>query len=264
MDPFSISVGVAGLVGLAATTLSVANDYLSGVKHAKEPIITLVTELEVLQLNLTSLDTFLRSSPVRARSMAFKPTSVLRSCTVACEDKLKSLSQKLGKVNDSKTSRLLWPLSEKEHQKTVQELRAFSQWIQFALTIDGCSLLSRTSDDVLKIMGQQLKWFESIHSLEDQTAQLQIAVAKQTQILEDDASAKRRHEILHWLSKLDHEQKHHAVRSQRVQDTGKWLLKRIEYSVWRDGAYGSNVLWCHGIQGSGKTILTYALGIRWS
>lgn len=153
-------MGVAGLVGLAATTLSVANDYFSGVTHTKQSIAPRVTELEVLQLNLTSLDTFLRSSPVQARSIAFKPTSVLRSCTLACEDKLKSLSKKLGKVSDSRTSRLLWPLNEKEDQKTVQELRSFSQWIQLALTIDGCSLLSRTSDDVLKVMGQQLKWFE--------------------------------------------------------------------------------------------------------
>jgi hypothetical protein len=254
MDPFSITVGVAGLVALVAQTLSIAKDYLSSIKHKKELAITLVTELEALQFNLSSLDAFLGSDSVRAQALAFERTSVLLSCTSACKDKLKSLCKKLGQVGESRTSRYLWPLSEKEHQKTLQELRAFSQWMQFALSLDGCSLLSRTSDDVLKIMGQQLEWFKSVQAFEDKTLQLQQAVADQTRLLQDDYNGKTRHDILSWISKLDHGRKHHTIRSPRVQDTGSWLLKRAEYVRWRGGDCSSNILWCHGIQGSGKTI----------
>jgi hypothetical protein len=261
MDPFSISVGVAGLVALVGQTLSITKGYLSSIKHKKDSVVTLVTELEALQFNLSSLDAFLRSDSVRVHALAFQRTSVLRSCTSACEDKLKSLCKKLGQVGDSRTSRYLWPLSEKEHQKTVQELRAFSQWMQFALSVDGCSLLSRTSDDVLKIMRQQLEWFKSVQGLKDQTTQLQQAVADQTRLLQDDYNAKTRNDILSWISKLDYDRKHQTIRSPRVQDTGSWLLERVEYVRWRDGDCSSNILWCHGIQGSGKTILTYTVVI---
>jgi hypothetical protein len=264
MDPFSISVGVAGLVALTAQTLSIAKDYLSSIKHKNDLVITLVTKLEALQFNLSSLDAFLRSDSVRKHALAFQRTSVLRSCTLACEEKLKSLCKELGQEGDSRASRYLWPLSEKEHQKTVQELRAFSQWVQFGLSVDGCSLLSRTSDDVLKIMGQQLEWFKSIQGLERQTTQLQQAVVDQTQLLLDDYNAKTRHDILNWLSKLDYDRRHQTIRFPRVQDTSSWLLKRVEYLRWRDGDCGSNILWCHGIQGYGKTILTYAAVIYYA
>jgi hypothetical protein len=259
MDPLSLALGITSLAGLAATTASVAKSYISGVKNAKASVSTLVTELEVLQSNLSSLDEFLRSGP--AKSLAFQRTSVLRSCASACEGKLKSLCKKLGQVGDSRTSRYLWPLSEKEHQKTVQELRAFAQWMQFGLSVDGCSLLSRTSDDVLKILEQQLESFRALQALEDKTTQLQDAVKDQTRMLQDERKAKRRENILSCISKLEHDQKHHAVRSPRVEGTGSWLLERQEYVRWRDDVSTSNILWCHGIQGSGKSVLTYVTGL---
>lgn len=257
MDPFSLSVGIAGLAGLAATTVSVAKSYVSGVKNAKGSATELVTELEALHSNLSSLDEFLRSGS--AKGLTFQRTSVLWSCASACEGKLKSLCKKLGQVGESRTSRYLWPLNEREYQKTVQELRAFAQWMQFALAVDGCSLLSRTSDDVLKILEQQLESFRTLQALEDKTTQLQDAVRDQTRVLQDDRNAKTREHILNWISKLEHDQKHHTVRSPRVEGTGRWLLEQLEYVQWRDDVSASNVLWCHGVQGSGKTVLTYVI-----
>ena len=96
MDPFSLTVGNAGLAGLVANSIRFARNYLSGVKNGKESIRTLVTELEALQANLTNLDAFLKSAS--AKDLAFEPNSVLRSCTVACEASLKVLCKKLGQV----------------------------------------------------------------------------------------------------------------------------------------------------------------------
>jgi hypothetical protein len=196
---------------------------MSGVKNVRASIAVLVTELEALQLNLFSLDQFLHSDS--AKGLEFQRTAVLQSCASACEGKLKSLCKKLGQVGDSRTSRYLWLLNEKEHQKTVQELRAFAQWMQFALSVDGCSLLSRTVDDVLKIIEQQVESLKMLQAFEDKTTQLQDTVRVQTRILQDDRKAKTREHILNWVSKLEHNQKHYAVRSPRVEGTGGWLLE---------------------------------------
>lgn len=255
MDPFSLTLGVGSLVALVAQTVTVARDYLSAVKNSRESIVTLVTELEALQSNLTSLDEFLRSDSVKG--LAFDQNSVLRSCASACESKLKALCKKLGKVGDSRTSRYLWPLNEKEHLKTVQELRAFGQWIQFALSVDSCSLLSQTSNDILKILNQQVEGFKVLQTLEDDTVEILDTLKDQTRLLQDDHSAKKRDNILDWISKSELDQKHQAVRLPRVKGTGGWLLERKEYARWRDDASSSNILWCHGIQGSGKTVLTW-------
>jgi hypothetical protein len=82
MDPFSLSVGIASLAGLAATAVSAAKSYMSGGKNAKGSVTVLVSELEALQSNLSSLDEFLRSGS--AKGLAFQRTSALRSSASAC------------------------------------------------------------------------------------------------------------------------------------------------------------------------------------
>lgn len=65
--------------------------------------------------------------------------------------------------------------------------------------------------------------------------------------------AEEREKILHWVSAAEPEQKHHDVRIQRMDGTGEWLLQDKKFQRWRDEPGSSNnVLWCHGIQGSGK------------
>ena len=255
MDPFSLSVGIAGLVGLIGTTIKLANGYVSGVKQAKSSISMLIHELDALQSNLASLDQFLHSGS--AKSLVFEHTSVLRTCSTACESKLKLLHNELARKKGDKLGRYLWPLSEKEHQKTIQELRAFSQWMHFALSVDGCSLLARTSDDVLECLGQQLESFRALQGLRDTTTELEGAVRDQTRLLQDGRDAKKREAILNWISPLEHNQKHHAVQSARTEGSGGWLLNRAEFARWGDDTDAPRVLWCHGLQGSGKTVLTH-------
>ncbi len=119
----------------------------------------LLRELEVLHYNLSQLDVFLRS---KGAIRFFDSTSVLVTSTSACRTKLTVLFEKLNRAGDSLVSRMKWPLNSKEHRDTVQDLRAFAQWIQFALTIDGCALLSKTSAEVLETLGHQLETFQLI------------------------------------------------------------------------------------------------------
>ncbi|KAK3387293.1 hypothetical protein B0H63DRAFT_155372 [Podospora didyma] len=73
--------------------------------------------------------------------------------------------------------------------------------------------------------------------------------------MESDSLSKKREDVLSWLSTLDHSQRYHAIRSLRVEGTGKWLLNHSNYPSWRDDKASPNILWCHGIQGAGKTFL---------
>ena len=135
MDPFSLAVGISGLVALTAQTLKLTSTYLDGVRTSSKAAAALATELQTLQSTLARLEEFLRSE--NAKGQTFSETSVLVSSTGACQTRLKVLLAKLNAVGSSRLSRALWPLSEKEHRQAVGELRLFSQWIQFALTIDG-------------------------------------------------------------------------------------------------------------------------------
>lgn len=253
MDPLSLTFGIAGLLPLVAKAITSAKDYAHGVRTAKEAIAALITELEALQFSLTNLQRFLQSFGDAPDNLRFEHSSVLVTCTAACKTKLVSLCQKLGDTA-SLRGRLLWPFSEKEHQKAVQELRNFTTWMHFALTIDGCRLLSQTSDDVLRVLAQQLDHFKATQSVAETVTQISSSLKEQTLLLETSREQQKRKQILDWISTTKYYQKHQALRASRAQNAGDWILRSPEFVKWRDSAEEKDaVLWCQGIQGSGKT-----------
>ncbi|KAL4985112.1 ankyrin [Aspergillus falconensis] len=255
MEPLSLSVGLAGILPLIASAITVSKEYIDTVRTARNSITTLIVELEVLQANVANLHNLLKGDLFNASAVRFHENSVLLTCSAACEAKLRSLCERLGRETNGRRSRFLWPFTEKEHQKTVQELRNFTSWIQFALSVDGCRLLSRTSDDVLKLMRQQLEQFRTIQTLESDTLRILDIVQDQKRVTQVNIERETRRSILNWVSTLKHYQKHQLVQSSRAPNTGHWILQRDEFIQWRDESSLANVLMCHGIQGSGKTNL---------
>lgn len=68
----------------------------------------------------------------------------------------------------------------------------------------------------------------------------------------DDRSSK----VLEWLSPLDPQRKHDEIRSRRMQNSGLWLLESTEYETWCNDNNSPRILWCRGIPGAGKTIIS--------
>ncbi|KAK3367844.1 hypothetical protein B0H63DRAFT_565724 [Podospora didyma] len=257
MDPLSVGLGIAGILPLIAQAIKCAKDYKDTVASAKASVAALIGELEALQFNVTNLHHFLKADAFGSNNtMRFQQTSVLLVCSASCETKLKALCRSLSEEESGRRNRFLWPFSEKEHQKTLQELRSFTTWMHFALSVDGCRLLSQTSDDVLKILGSQLEQFAAIQSLQRATEQVHNTVQAHSHMLERSQAQKARRDILDWISTANtYHQKHQDLQSSRTRDTGKWLLRSEEYSRWRNGPDQMGAFWCHGIQGSGKTNL---------
>ncbi|KAJ5808621.1 ankyrin [Penicillium riverlandense] len=255
MDPISLSLGLAGILPLIASAITTSKEYIDTVRSAKKSIATLVIELEALQFNVANLHDLLKGDLLDDSAVQFHESSVLLTCSAACEAKLRSLCNRLSQDANRKLGRLLWPFTEKELQKTVQELRNFTNWMQFALSVDGCRLLSRTSDDVLKLMGQQLDQFRTIQTLEADTLRILDVVKDQKRAIQVNIEQETRRSILNWISTSKHYQKHQLIQASRAQNTGNWILQRDEFIKWRDDSSPSNVLVCHGIQGSGKTTL---------
>ncbi|KAJ5167506.1 ankyrin [Penicillium canariense] len=255
MDPLSLSLGLASILPLIASAITTSKEYIDNVRSARKSITTLVIELEALQSNVANLHDLLKDDLFNHSAVRFHESSVLLTCSAACEAKLRSLGKTLAQEAKGTRSRLLWPFTEKEYQKTIQELRNFTNWMQFALSVDGCRLLSRTSDDVLKLMGQQLEQFRAVQTLEVDTLQILDIVQDQKRAIEVNIERETRSSILNWISTSKYYQKHQLIQASRAQNTGTWILERDEFIQWRDDSSPSNVLVCHGIQGSGKTNL---------
>ncbi|KAL4885664.1 hypothetical protein BJY04DRAFT_205379 [Aspergillus karnatakaensis] len=86
------------------------------------------------------------------------------------------------------------------------------------------------------------------------------ACAKEILALHGASSgSKRRRLILDWIMSPEQEQKHAFVAGTRVEGTGSWFLEHPVYTAWRDVMDKPNVMWCHGMQGAGKTVLMSTL-----
>ncbi|KAK5444190.1 hypothetical protein LTS15_010543 [Exophiala xenobiotica] len=61
-------------------------------------------------------------------------------------------------------------------------------------------------------------------------------------------------EILNWLTSVDYGPQHSDFLRRRQPGTGQWLLNSVEYQTWLNSS--KQTLFCPGIPGAGKTILT--------
>ena len=62
------------------------------------------------------------------------------------------------------------------------------------------------------------------------------------------------HDILDWLTPIDYASQQHDYLTRRQPATGQWLLDSAEYQTWVPTS--QQTLFCPGIPGAGKTILT--------
>jgi hypothetical protein len=87
-----------------------------------------------------------------------------------------------------------------------------------------------------------------MHSYISETAEKDIHYMKVRQGDQD------REEILGWLTPVDYGPQQSDYLKRRQRGTGQWLLDSAEYQTWLN--IGKQTLFCPGIPGAGKTILT--------
>lgn len=68
------------------------------------------------------------------------------------------------------------------------------------------------------------------------------------------APNQERQTIADWLTEIDHGPQQSDVLRERQQGTGQWLLESAEFNSWTET--DKQTLFCPGIPGAGKTILT--------
>ncbi|KAJ7589364.1 Pfs, NACHT and ankyrin domain protein, partial [Mycena floridula] len=70
----------------------------------------------------------------------------------------------------------------------------------------------------------------------------------------DAETTKKHQEFLNWISKLDFQATQNETFAKHATGTGDWFLKQQKFVDWKDGK--TKFLWCPGIPGAGKTILS--------
>jgi hypothetical protein len=272
IDPFSLVTGIAGLVSLA---LEIMADFVSMTKNAPKDISNLSNELEALSTVLRNLAMFLSSESIKGD--LFDDTSVLCASMASCKRQLEELREKLNisKIAVMKVAeRLKWLYRKEEVEQATVALRRCSQTFQFSLTIDGCRLLSKSSDDVANILQAQKRMLEGLKGIDAGIAATYQRIYDITMLLPDlkhvslniielencarrwsiNGQDEKTRKIIDWISPIKFWQKQKDTIDSRQAGTGNWILHTRQFQDWKAGSV--KTLWCPGLPGAGKTVLS--------
>ncbi|KAM7220562.1 Ankyrin repeat-containing domain protein [Rhypophila decipiens] len=170
-------------------------------------------------------------------------------------------------------SRLTWPFSEKEVQQLLDTIEREKSLLTLALEND-CRRLIRAVDETAKDNQQLLvnlisliqadseedkkrtsDLINAMNRVEVSQASLQKNIGRQQNLEEENRNTAHRKAILEWLTPFDYASQQSDYINQREPGTGEWLLASPEYEEWLSGT-GKRTLFCPGIPGAGKTILS--------
>ncbi|KAK3319748.1 ankyrin repeat-containing domain protein [Cercophora scortea] len=263
MDPISLSASVAGLISLSLQVTQILSEYASSVKNAAEESSQLSNELGALTSALEALDRFLATPSAQAKP--FNNTSALLSASHSCRshlDSLKSTLEKFMGATEGKKwyRRLAWPLKKEEQTHAVNTIHRFTQIFHFSISVDGCELLSKTTDEVTNIRNTQLdvskemsEILTSIGKLDTTFRDWSLSQEKQVAEIHDGQKDAKLQTMLAWFEgSCNPSINHNAATSKMEPGTGAWFLESDDFITWVTSA---GFLWLHGIPGCGKTVL---------
>ena len=157
---------------------------------------------------------------------------------------------------------LKWPFTKSELLDLLTSTERLKQLLGIALTNDNIRLSlaiqeetqrsTRKLDTVQATQEEQENDWHLISSPADSLHLHQQTEAQKTQSQEDQ---ERKQALLAKLTTIDFQATHADISSRRAKGTGQWLLECPEYHLWRS-KISSSVMWCPGIPGAGKTVLS--------
>jgi hypothetical protein len=240
-DPFGI-IGVIGVIGqIAQVAVKFGLDWKDAPVDAKRfmtEIKTLKTVLSETHTNLLVNDDFKnafegRHSTVLAQlgDPANPPTSPTNTSALvsACKQELDSLLDDLTKRSQGHRvgwERLKGAFLAKKSRETVENLQRQCGMLNSLMAVDVLALGARIHAEVTGARKEQQRWQA------DQENKI----------------------VLDWLTTIDYGSQQSDFIARRQAGTGQWLLDLTEYQEWTETA--KQILFCPGIPGAGKTILT--------
>ena len=237
MEVVGAVASIITVIQVTARIVSVCYDYQSGIRHYPKDIVKITHELQSLRNVLERLADFAQSGD-DLTSVALPTLDSLNDSggpLEICQGELKQLEIKLaparGRLKQVGRA-MMWPLTEKDVQKTLAILARQRGLFQLALTADQTTM-------VVAIKTATSRTEENLKAL--------------TQCFQVMALDQRKEQIVQWLAAPDPSSNHDKACQTKQRETGRWFIDSANYINWK--TQQSSFLWLHGIPGCGKTVL---------
>ena len=237
MEVVGAIASIITVIQVTARVVSVCYDYQSGIRHSSKDIVNITHELQSLR-NILERLADLAQSEDDLTSVALPTLDLLNASggpLEICEAELKQLEVKLAPARGrfKQVGRaVMWPLTEKDVQKTLAMLARQRGLLQLALTADQTTMTL---------------------AIKTATSRTEGNLKALTQYFQVRALAERKEQILQWLAAPDPSSNHNKACQTKQRETGRWFIESANYINWK--IQKSSFLWLHGIPGCGKTVL---------
>ena len=236
-DPLSIAGSIAGLIVLAEELFHLVCKF----KDAKEDIQKLCKEIRSLSVLLYDLSLLARSFESDQKLDTYFRLHYVNDCRETVQNAISRLEKAAGRLKDglarAATAKLIWPYSEKEVQKLLEEISRHKETMTLALSADSLKKL-------LQALSKQSEISDGIDHLHRKLTEIE------TRITLD----KRRNDVLNFFMRYNPQPHFEMSLSLRHPSTGLWLIEGPHFKSWLDSSR-SGRLWLSGIPGAGKTVL---------
>lgn len=236
-DPFSI----IGLIGVTTQIIQIGTQLGSDWKEAPADAKRFMTELRSLKtalsethanilLNKDLQDAFQgRHSTLLAELGPSAQNTTTQVLVSECKTELDNLLEKLGK-------------RDRGHRLGWERVKG--------------AFVAKTTRDAIENLQRQCQVLNNMVSMDALTLNASIyREVKESRIEQERAKDDQRHrEILDWLTPVDYAPQQSDFIHRRQPGTGQWVLDSAEFQAWVEA--NTQTLFCPGIPGAGKTILT--------
>ena len=271
-EALGVAAAIGGFISLAKDVVDMGKEsrgYYREIRSANETLSDVILAVEANIQPLRSLQE-LRGNKIAAE---FKATSALAIALYSCQSRLTVLMQKLsdtqqglGKVRGAATAvkrtlrQLRWSFEADSFSSELDDIRRYSLVFQFALSIDGFSLLSRSARDITDILETQRSLSENYDSLYRAfliMSSVPVELREMKAWNREQAQKERMEKItqaLNWLSQDKMLQKLSEILNHRHGSTGTWIIEQRVVEDWLGGGRDVRTVWCNGDPGIGKTM----------
>jgi NACHT domain len=171
-----------------------------------------------------------------------------------CQTKLGSLLNELKKRGQG--HRLGWERIKgaflaKDTRDLVENLCRQCQILNNIVSIDAIVLGASTNKEVREARKELQEWRQAETEI---SLAIRCGVDQSNRPQKDQEQQHERQAILNWATQVDYATQQQDYISRRQGGTGQWLLESAEFKAWLET--DKQTLFCPGIPGAGKTILS--------
>jgi hypothetical protein len=266
-DPFGTGAGIVGVIGLAIQITQVVVQFGVDWKDAPDKVKTFMAELGTLRTVLSETNTNIILNPDFAAAFQNRPSLLLSQlgpnaslttdtnlmleiCRRELDSMLKELKQR-GQGHRLGWERLKGAFLAKDTRDSVENLCRQCQTLNNMLSIDAAVLGATTYKEVREARKEQQEWHQAEAEI---SLVIRSGVGESNRRQENQERQHERQAILDWLTPIDYAPQQNDFIARRQEGTGQWLLDSVQFQTWLET--DKQTLFCPGIPGAGKTILT--------